>query len=465
MMFPHKITRIFSKQETERILELIRSGVVMTRGDKMSLLVMLSIPSILAQITSVMMFFIDASMVGRLGAAPSAAVGLVETTTWLLHGAISATSIGFSVQLAHAVGANNMQKARDVMKHALVCALVISTLIAIIGSCCAFQLPRWLGGSADIIEDAGWYFLVWVAITPIFQMSSLFGSLLKSSGDMRVPSITSIVMCVLDVIFNYVFIFVLGMGVTGAAIGSALAILVGAAVQMYFALVRSHILALRLDTQAFVWDWRVVRKAAKIAYPMALQTFFLNGAQIISTVIVAPLGAIAIATNSFGITAESLCYMPGYGIADAATTLVGQSVGAKRHELTWSFARMAVATGMGVMAFMGAVMWIFAPEMMALLSPVEAIQSLGVEVLRIEAWAEPMFAASIVCSYCMIGGGFSLHPAVANLATMWGVRLTLAALLAPVWGLKGVWIAMAVELCIRGLVQLVLMRRTLKFHR
>lgn len=441
---------------------MVRDGQDMMRSDKLSLLVVLSIPSILAQITTVLMFFIDASMVGHLGAAPSAAVGLVESATWLLHGAISSVSLGFSVQVAHAVGANDMAKARSVVRHAIACALTISTIIAVAGSLIAFRLPYWLGGTEEIAGDAGWYFLIWVAVTPIFQMSSLGGALLKSSGDMRTPSVTSILICILDVVFNYIFIFIFGLGVMGAAIGSGLALLAGACIQMYYVLVRSKLLALRHDVVPFLWDWGVVRNALKIATPMALQTFLMNGAQIVSTMIVAPLGAVAIASNNFAVTAESLCYMPGYGIADAATTLVGQSIGAKRPALAWSFAKMAVATGMLIMAFMGAVMWVFAPEMMALLSPVEAIQQLGVEVLRIEAWAEPMFAASIVCYYCMVGTGQTMAPAITNLVTMWGIRLTLAAYLAPLWGLRGVWVAMAIELSVRGIAQGALLCRLRK---
>ena len=183
---------------------------------------------------------------------------------------------------------------------------------------------------------------------------------------------------------------------------------------------------------------------------MAVQSVLMSGAQIVSTLIVAPLGNIAIASNSFAITAESLCYMPGYGIGDAATTLVGQTYGAGRKELCKSFARMTVALGMIVMAFMGLVMYIFAPEMIGLLSPVEAIRSLGTTVLRIEAFAEPFFAASIVVYSICVGAGDTLRPAIINLVSMWCVRLTLAAWLARDYGLKGVWTAMAIELTFRG---------------
>ena len=185
---------------------------------------------------------------------------------------------------------------------------------------------------------------------------------------------------------------------------------------------------------------------------MALQHTLMGGAYVVSTVIVAPLGTIAIAAHSLAITVESLCYMPGYGIAEAATTLVGQSIGAGQKLLTRSFARMSVGMGMLVMTLMGVLMWIFAPELMTFMSPVEAIQQVGSQCLRIEAFAEPMFAAAIVCNGVFIGAGDTLKPALMSLFSMWGVRLTLAALLAVRYGLPGVWTAMAIELAFRGSV-------------
>jgi Na+-driven multidrug efflux pump len=174
------------------------------------------------------------------------------------------------------------------------------------------------------------------------------------------------------------------------------------------------------------------------------------GAQIAITGIIAPLGNVAVAANMFGIEVESLCYMPGYGVAEASTTLVGQSKGAKREDLMRSFAWIAMGLGVGIMAFMGVVMWIFAPEMMAIITPKEDVIALGTEVLRIEAWAEPGFAAAIIAYSVFVGAGKTLVPSLMNLGSIWIVRLSLATLLAPTLGLKGVWIAMAIELCWRG---------------
>jgi len=396
------------------------------------------------------MFFIDAAMVGYLGEKASASIGIVETSTWLFGSLNMAASMGFGVQVAQSIGANDFVKARQVVRTGLVAVLCFTLLLTSLAVAVHAKLPLWLGGGEDIAHDASLYFLIFSLSIPFYQLANFSTNMLKSSGNMKIPSALNILACVLDVIFNYIFIYLCGWGVPGAAVGSSLAILIPAAILAYYAYWKSPILSLWHEAASWRPKKEYLKRAFKIASPMALQYTLMNTAQMISTIIVAPLGNFAIAANNFAITAEALCYMPGYGIADAATTLVGQSVGAKRIDLCKSFAYRSVALGMLVMAFMGFVMYVFAPELMGLMTPVNEIVDLGVRALRIEAFAEPMFAAAIVCCSCMIGAGDTLVPATMNLSTMWGIRLTLAYYLAPIWGLAGVWTAMAIELSIRG---------------
>lgn len=446
-------------KEKVDLLAYIREGREMTQSEKLRLIVSLSIPSILAQISATVMFFIDASMVGHLGAKASAAIGLVETTGWLMGGLGAAANMGFSVQVAHAIGANDFERARRVLRQSLVCCLLWSLTISSIALMISGRLPYWLGGSEEIAHDASLYFSIIGMAGIFFQMSGLAGSMLKCSGNMKIPSMLNIWMCVMDVAFNYLFIYVLGLGVMGAAIGTGLAELVTACLMMYFLLVRSKMLSLVGRPGSFKPKEDVVRNAIKIGAPMGLQHLLMGGAQIVSTLIVAPLGTVAIAAHSLAITVESLCYMPGFGIAEAATTLVGQSFGAGKRMLTQSFARMSTGLGMVVMTLMGVLMWIFASELMSLMTPIDEIIAIGAECLRIEAFAEPMFAASIVINGIFIGAGDTLRPAIMSLASMWGVRLTLAALLATTYGLPGVWTAMAIELSFRGLMFIIRLLR------
>ena len=454
------LSKLGWSEEQRDLLAAIREGRQMTQREKLWLIVSLSIPSILAQISATVMFFIDASMVGHLGARASAAIGLVETTGWLMGGLGTAASMGFSVQVAHAIGANDMKRARRVLRQSLVCCTLWSLAITMAAFTVSGRLPYWLGGTEEIAREATIYFIVIGLFGVCFQLNGLAASMLKCSGNMKLPSILNIIMCVMDVIFNYLLIYTCGLGVLGAALGTGLAELITAALMLYFLLWRSDLLGIfTKDKTRRPTGWRdfkpnmeVVRNAFNIGGPMGLNHVLMGSAQIVSTIIVAPLGTVAIAAHSLGITVESLCYMPGFGIAEAATTLVGQSYGAAKEQLCRSFARMSAGLGIAVMTLMGVLMWVFAPELMTIMTPVEEIIAMGTECLRIEAFAEPMFAAAIVCNGIFVGTGDTLRPALMNLLSMWGVRLTLAALLATTYGLPGVWTAMAIELTFRGLI-------------
>ena len=430
----------------------------MSWQEKLRLTVLLSLPAMVEQISSVAMQIIDAAMLGHLGTKESAAVGLVSTTIWLFGGLCSAFAAGFSVQVAHYVGAEDLRGARNIIRQGLFSGLVFSLLLALIGLFIAPHLPVWLGADKEIHAGASEYFSIVAAALPVLEINMLAAGSLRCSGNIKIPSFLNALMCVLDVIFNYLFIFVFHLGTAGAAYGTFLAYAITMSLMIYFMTAKDQQLRFSLDTELMgKWNFtryipnkNTMKRAFTIGSPISLERGVMCGAQIAITGIIAPLGSVAIAANTFGINIESVCYMPGYGISEAATTLVGQSLGAKRKDLMRSFAWISVCLGMAIMALMGILMAVFAPEMMQMVTTDNGVVELGAEVLRIEAWAEPMFAASIVAYGAFVGSGKTLVPSLMNLGSIWIVRLTLALLLAPSMGLQGVWIAMCIELCWRG---------------
>jgi len=456
-------------QKKDLLLEQIRNGIKMTGRDQIMLVILLSVPSMLAQLTHIVMQYIDASMVGSLGKEASASIGLVSTTIWLFGSLSSAANVGFYVQVAHRIGAGDFSGARNVLRQSFLSCLLFALTLTSIGVIISPYLPTWLGGNEDINSDASLYFMCYSLCLPFAQLNSLCSGMLRSSGNMHIPSILNIGMCFLDVIFNWFLIFpshhVLGMtipgaglGVMGAVIGTGMAFAITSLLMCYFATIASKDLNLLQDKGSFKPQLVTLQKAAKISMPIAVQHIIFCGAQITSTLIVAPLGTVAIAANTFGIIVESLCYMPGYGIAEAATTLVGQSLGAKRRRLARSFGNITVGMGVAVMTVLGVVMYITAPSLMTLMTPDLAVQQLTTQVLRIEAFAEPMFAASIVAYGVFVGAGDTMIPCTMNLGSIWMVRISLALFLSVSMGLQGVWIAMAIELCFRGIIFLIRLR-------
>lgn len=465
------------KEGSARLLEKLRSGEELLLRQQLLLIIQLSLPAIMAQISSIIMQYIDASMVGRLGANDSASIGLMASSTWLMGGLCSAFNTGFSVQVAHRIGANDQKGARRLVRQGLLSAAFYSCLLLAVGIAISHKLPVWLGGGQDIIKGASQYFFIYACALPVMQLNNAASGMLQSSGNIKIPSMLHILMCVLDILFNAVLIFPAreiafcgqsfripgaGLGIRGAALGTAMAQFVAMLLMLYFLLAASPALHLR-RSEHLHFVGADLKRAVKISVPVAVEQVIMSGAQIMSTRIVAPLGMVAIAANSFSITAESLCYMPGYGIGTAAAALIGQSVGARRFDLTKRLGWIATCFGMGVMAVSGAVMYAAAPWMIGVLSPDPAIRELGTAVLRIEAFAEPMYAASIVASGVFRGAGDTLIPSCLNFFSMWLVRLPLAAAFAPKYGLRGIWFAMCLELCIRGILFLVRLGRKKKW--
>lgn len=443
----------------EILLAKIRGKEQMTTGEKLSLALMLAVPAMLAQLSTVLMSYIDASMVGSLGAGPSASIGLVSTSTWIFGGFCMATTYGFSVQVAHFIGNNDFKAARNVLRQGLVTCLLFSIVMCCIGLAIGNSLPVWLGGKGDICPDASAYFMIYAAFIPAMQLVFTGGAMLQASGNMKVPSVLNVVMCVLDVVFNYIFIFRLDMGVKGASLGTGLSELVTAILMLYFLTIRSKELNLLQDRGSFVPTGDSLRKAFGIVGPMWLQNIVMRGAHVMSTIIVAPLGNVAIAANIFAITAESFCYMPGYGLQEATTTLTGQSLGAKRKELASSFAKISILLGASIMTFLGVVMYFTSGFLMGMLSQDPDVVALGAKVLKIEAFAEMMYAVSMVAYGACVGAGDTLVPSLMNLLSMWCVRIGLALILTPRLGLQGYWIAMCVELNVRGLLFIFHMKK------
>ena len=478
-------------QSKDQLLSLIREGGKLDTISQVKLAALLSFPSMMAQLVHIMMQYIDASMVGSLGAHASASIGLVSTTIWLFGSLCSAASVGFYVQVAHRIGACDFAGARQVLRQSFLSCILFALVLSGIGVGISSYLPHWLGGGEDICHDASLYFMFFSMCLPFSMLNSLCAGMLRCSGNMHIPSLLNMGMCLLDVVFNWLLIFPsrtyhlpfnhlpftdfssqwsmvngqwsitipgAGLGVAGAVLGTALAFVICSGLMCYFTVVRSKELSLRQDSGTFIPQLSTLREGIRIAAPIAVEHVILCGAQIVSTIIVAPLGTVAIAANSFGITVEALCYMPGYGIADAATTLVGQSLGAGRRLLARSLGRITLGMGMGMMTLMAVVMYTTSPALMTLMTPDPDVQRLTVQILRIEAFAEPMFAASIVCYGIFVGARDTLIPCTMNLSSIWLVRIVLAYFLASTMGLRGVWIAMAVELCFRGIIFLIRFR-------
>ena len=461
------------KLSLEQLSARMRQGEDIPLSQTAQVVLALSLPSILQQMVVTAMEYIDAAMVGHIGAEATAAIGIVSSSTWLLHGILVGLYTAFSIQIAQYLGADRQEDARGVLRQSMLFNLILGLGAAAFGIGISRFLPGWLGADPSLQANASAYFAIWSAALPFTMAMGMYTAQLRATGDALTPGLISVLVCVLDVVFNFflinpsrtlvlfgrtVTVWGAGLGVPGAALGTALSDVIGGLLALAILLLRDGPLCIRRPG-----SWKITRSCLmnlwRVGAPLAAERAALSSAQVVLVRIVSGLGTVAIAANSLGVSAEGLCYMAGYGIQDASIALIGQAVGANRRDMAKRFAWLCTLMGMGIMALSGAGLWLFAPALMGIFTADTAVIALGARVLRIEAFAEPMFGASIVSSGAMQGAGDSTACFVLNLVSMWGIRLTLASLLAPRFGLVGVWGAMCCELCIRGLLFLVRLAR------
>ncbi len=438
--------------DSNAYLSRIRNHKTLTAADQRRLILSLSWPAILAQISVTVMQLIDSSMVGQLGTNASASIGLVASSTWLINGLASGFIFGFSVQTSQAIGAQDLDLARNLCRQGLLVILSAGMILMGIGASLCEFIPVWLGGEEAILRDASSYLLIFCFSLPFSMLNNWAVQMLQGAGDTRVPGLTQIVMCLLDVVFNWFFIYKMNLGVLGAALGTGSSVLVASLFLSFWTLFRNPFLKGRTRIH---FTKTTLTRAVQIGLPISVEQVISGSSYVAFTRIVSSLGTVSIAANSFAITAESLCYMPGFGCASAATAIIGQCTGAGRDHLVKEISWRITRIGIIMMSLSGVAMFILAPYLMAILTPVQEVQNIGAALLRLEAFSEPMYGASIVINGILRGKGDTLWPSILNFASIWCVRIPLAALFSAWFGLFGAWIAMGIELNFRGIIFLL----------
>ncbi|MBQ9058460.1 MAG: hypothetical protein IJ125_04700, partial [Atopobiaceae bacterium] len=303
-------------QQVTLDIDALRAGETPPRLNRALIVLMLAFPAVLAELSNTLMQYIDAGMVGHIGAHATASIGIVESTIWLLDGLLGCAAAGFTVQVAQLIGAGRDRDARQVMRQSLVMMTLFSGCLLLLGVVIAPHLPAWIGGEESLRQDASQYFLICcISLIPV-GIVRLATGMFQCAGDMRTPSILNIVACVLDVCFNAFLInesFIppipgrplhwpgFGLGIFGAALGTLSAQTIVAAIMLWILLRRSPTLALR-ESDSWTPRAAVLRVSGKVSGPMFLERIVISLGYMAITVIVAPLGTIAVAANSLAIT-------------------------------------------------------------------------------------------------------------------------------------------------------------------
>ncbi len=430
-------------------------------------------PCILENLTVIMISFIDAAMIGVLGPAATAAVGVNASPSWLLGGLVQSLGVGGTALVARLIGAGEHREAGRVSALVLRMALLLSAFLTVLMLFGAPAIPIMMNADASIVDEAVAYMrLLALGFIPHYTGIAA-GALIRGAGDTKTPMAAGLLSNGLNVVLNFFLIYEprtvhllglslplwgAGMGVRGAAAASALATGISGAF-LLLSLPRKKSV-LRVQWRA-AWDGQIVRRVLRVAYPAALERAAINLGQIMFARMVSSVGVAAFAAHNQSIQVESLGYMPAHGFAAAATTLVGQGLGAGRPEDARERGGRAIFLCLLLLTGVGAFLFAAAPFLISLLTPDAEVRAIGAMLIRICAFEQPFNALSIVTAGALRGAGDTKVPFYYSLVSMWGVRIALAWVLGTRlgFGVAGFWWAMVADLGVRGTLLVLRFRR------
>lgn len=409
-------------------------------------------PTMLEQAMNTAVQYVDAAMVGRLGAMATAAVGVTTTINWMIGSTVSALGVGFLSFIARAYGAGDRQRAARVSSQAVLAVLVSGLLFTVLPLALHRQVPRWMQAGEDIRDTAGRYFFILYTPMLLRAASIIFGTALRASGDTKTPMRVGVMMNVINVVLNYLLIYPThqvwgvtvpgaGWGVEGAAIASAVSYAAGG-IGITLALWRHPVISPK--GQRLRPDWEILKPCLKVALPSTLQRFGTSFGYVAFAAMINALGTVPLAAHSIANTVESAFYVPGYGMQTAAATLTGNALGAKDKNRMRDLSQMLLILEIGMMVISGTLLFIFAPGMMRLFTADAAVVALGATVLRMVAVSEPFYGVAIILEGMLQGVGDTVTPFFFNILGMWGVRILGTFLCTRVFhfGLIGAWSCM-----------------------
>ncbi len=422
-------------------------------------------PTMLEQMLQVAAQYVDSAMVGRLGAAATATVGATVTINWMVGTTLSALGIGFLAYIAREYGAERYDNAARAVAQSVVAALTAGLAFTVVTLSLSRYIPTWMNAQPEIRPAASLYFFI--IYTPMLLRSAtvIFGTVLRASGDTRTPMKVNLLVNAVNVILNYLLIYRTrdvsllgftvrmpgaGLGVMGAAIGTAVGFAVGG-VAMTAALWRHPTISPR--GQSLKPDWSIMKPCLKVALPAALQRFGTSFGYVAFASVINSLGTVATAAHSIANTAESAFYIPAYGIQTAAATLSGNAGGMRDQNHMRSVTRTLLILEPALMTVSGATLFLLAPRMMAMFTPDPQVIRMGATVLRMVAVSEPLYGIAVVLEGIFMGVGDTMYAFACNIVGMWGLRVTGTAILVRVFGMGltaawGAMIAHNVLLCL-----------------
>lgn len=423
-------------------------------GGLLKTLVVLSIPTIVEEVLATLLQYVDTAMVGQLGEQATASVSITTTITWLFNSIPGAIGTAVLILISKAAGAGDRKQVKRLAQQALFLSVLSGVVLGAASVAISPFVPAWMGAEPAIQEEASRYYFI-VSLPMIFRAAStILGAALRAIQDTRTPMLISVAANGLNIILNSLLIYGAGLGVAGAAIASAISYTLSGILMFVFFRKKGM----------FSFHWRefsvekgLLRECFAVGAPVLGTSLVSCFGYVVFASLVSGMGTTVFAAHSIAVTAETIFYVPGYGLRTATSALIGNARGERDLRKLKTVAKLSVGLTLVLMCISGFALFLGANPLMRVFSPVEEVVRLGGEMLQLVALSEPFFGLMVVLEGVFYGLGRTRYAFVVETIGMWGVRILLTFFCVQVWGLglREVWYCMIADNVCKAILLLI----------
>ncbi|MBW2968105.1 MATE family efflux transporter [Candidatus Woesearchaeota archaeon] len=374
------------------------------RRPKRSLIV-LAIPVVVGMIVQAMYNIVDTAFIGRVGSEAVAALTFSFPLFFLMFALNGGIGTGMGSRIARYYGAKNMRGAENAAMHGMLMTVIVSVVMAALGLIFIRPLFVLFGAGNSVLELSVSYMSIILYGMILLMVGIVIGDIFRAQGDTKTPMFIHGLAFGLNIVLDPIFIFVLDLGVVGAAIATVISFGAAALLAVYLLLTRSDI---KMRPASFCCSGTMVGEILKVGAPQSLMFVMMSLLTILMNRILAGFGTDYVA--AFGIVwrLDSFSLMIVIALAIAVLNMVGMFYGAKKYRLVKEVTLFAMKLGIAVTLAVGAVQFIFPWIFMRIFTPEPVLLGLGINLIRVSVFQLPFVAIMMVMSRAMQGMGFGM---------------------------------------------------------
>jgi putative MATE family efflux protein len=448
----------------QAIKEALRGahGRDFTEGPVGRAIFILAVPMVLEQVMESVFAVVDVFVVAHLGADAVATVGLTESFMTILYALAIGVSIGAGAMISRRIGEKDPEGAAHTAAQVLLFGFIVSIVLGALGALCASRLLALMGGSPGVQTNVA-FTRIMLACNASVVMLFLVNAVLRSTGDAAIAMRVLWVANGINIILAPSLVLGLGpfpkLGIMGAAIGTTIGR--GAGALWALSILFRPGSRIQLQRRHFALDPQLIARVVKLSGSATFQVFIGMASWIGLTRILASFGSSALAGYTIGIRIVIFALLPTFGLANAAATMVGQALGARKPEraeqAVWTAARYAAV----FLGLVGALFVIAAGPLVRIFTPEPEVARYGVAALRTIACGFVFYAYGMVVTQSFNGAGDTRTPTWLNLFVFWMFEIPLAWVLSKPVGMgpQGAFLAMTISFSILAVASSALFRR------